>query len=226
VHYSFDRAPVMSSVTAVVDYGMGNLRSVSKALEHVAADNQKIIVTSNADEIANAERVVFPGQGAARDCMKHLKDRQLTDIVLQAAHEKPFLGICMGMQVLMAHSEENQGIKCMNLYDGDVRAFADDVLSPQMQSLKVPHMGWNKVSHKQAHPLWQNIQQDSRFYFVHSYYVDPDDETLVTGITEYGVEFVSVIARDNVFAAQFHPEKSASDGLQLLRNFCRWQGHL
>ena len=216
----------MSSTIAVVDYGMGNLRSVSKALEHVAADNQKIIVSSNADEIANAERVVFPGQGAARDCMKHLKDLQLEEVVLQAAHEKPFLGICMGMQVLMAHSEENNGIRCMNLYDGDVHAFADEKLQSQMQSLKIPHMGWNKVAHKQAHPLWQDIAEDSRFYFVHSYYVDPDDKTLIAGTTDYGIEFVSVIARDNVFAAQFHPEKSAHDGLQLLNHFCRWQGRL
>ncbi len=214
----------MSTTIAVVDYGMGNLRSVSKALEHVAADDQKIIVSSDAAEIANAERVVFPGQGAARDCMKHLKDLQLEDVVLQAAHEKPFLGICMGMQVLMAHSEENQGVSCMNLYAGEVRAFADEKLQSQMQSLKIPHMGWNKVSHKQDHPLWHEIQEDSRFYFVHSYYVDPEDETLVAGTTEYGIEFVSAIARDNVFAAQFHPEKSAQDGLQLLKNFCCWNG--
>ena len=224
MHFSFDRAPVMSSVIAVVDYGMGNLRSVSKALEHVTADKQKVIVSSNADEIANAERVVFPGQGAARDCMKHLKDLQLDEVVLQAAHEKPFLGICMGMQVLMAHSEENQGIKCMNLYSGDVRAFADESLQSQMQSLKIPHMGWNKVSHKQSHPLWQDIQENSRFYFVHSYYVAPDDDALVAGTTEYGIKFVSAIASDNVFAVQFHPEKSAHNGLQLLKNFCRWDG--
>ena len=216
----------MSSVIAVVDYGMGNLRSVSKALEHVTVDGQKVIISSDASEIASADRVVFPGQGAARDCMKHLKDLQLEDVVLQAAHEKPFLGICMGMQVLMAHSEENQGIQCMNLYDGDVHAFADEKLQSQMQSLKIPHMGWNKVSHKQRHPLWQDIEENSRFYFVHSYYVDPVDETLVAGTTDYGIEFVSVIARDNVFAVQFHPEKSAHDGLQLLKNFCRWQGRL
>ncbi len=214
----------MSSAIVVVDYGMGNLRSVSKALEHVVDANQHVIISSNADEIASAERVVFPGQGAARDCMKHLKDLQLEDVVLQAAREKPFLGICMGMQVLMAHSEENQGIDCMNLYQGNVRAFADEALRPQMQSLKVPHMGWNKVSHKESHPLWQDIRTDARFYFVHSYYVAPDDDTLVAGTTEYGIDFASVIARDNVFAAQFHPEKSAADGLQLLKNFCRWQG--
>jgi len=216
----------MSSVIAVVDYGMGNLRSVSKALEHVVADDQQVIVSSDAQEITNAERVVFPGQGAARDCMKHLKEMQLDEVVLRAAHEKPFLGICMGMQVLMAHSEENGGIDCMNLYNGNVCAFADDSLSTQMLGLKIPHMGWNKVQHKKQHPLWQNIEDDSRFYFVHSYYVAPQDQALTVGSTEYGFEFVSAIAKDNVFAAQFHPEKSAHDGLQLLKNFCHWDGNL
>jgi len=214
----------MSSTIAVVDYGMGNLRSVSKALEHVVQDGVRVIVSSDADEITAAERVVFPGQGAARDCMQQLKDLKLDEVVLQAAHEKPFLGICMGMQVLMSHSEENQGIDCMNLYAGNVRAFSDDALEAQMQSLKVPHMGWNKVSHKQAHPLWNDIKENSRFYFVHSYYVDTEDEALVAGTTEYGIEFVSAIARDNVFAVQFHPEKSAHDGLQLLKNFSVWNG--
>ncbi|MBT8119904.1 MAG: imidazole glycerol phosphate synthase subunit HisH [Gammaproteobacteria bacterium] len=216
----------MSSTIAVVDYGMGNLRSVSKALEHVVSADQRVIVTSDAAVIADAERIVFPGQGAARDCMKHLKEMQLEEVVLRAANEKPFLGICMGMQVLMAHSEENQGIKCMGLYAGEVRAFADEALASQMQSLKIPHMGWNKVSQKQTHPLWHDIHDGSRFYFVHSYYVDPADEALVAGTTDYGIDFVSVIARDNVFAAQFHPEKSAHDGLQLLNNFCRWNGRL
>ena len=214
----------MNSVIAVVDYGMGNLRSVSKALEHVVADNQRVLVSSDSDEIAKAERIVFPGQGAARDCMQQLKDLKLDKVVLQAASEKPFLGICMGMQVLMAHSEENQGINCLNLYPGDVRAFADEALHSKMQHLKIPHMGWNNVSQRRGHPLWQGIEDNKRFYFVHSYYIDPDDKALIAGTTDYGIEFVSVIARDNVFAAQFHPEKSAHDGLQLLRNFCRWDG--
>jgi glutamine amidotransferase len=214
----------MSSTIAVVDYGMGNLRSVSKALEHVAQDDQRVIVSSNAEDIANADRVVFPGQGAARDCMKHLNDLKLNEVVLKASHEKPFLGICMGMQVLMSHSEENQGVHCMGLYTGEVRSFADDKIQAQMQSLKIPHMGWNKVAHRQQHPLWQDIPDNNRFYFVHSYYVDPEDASLVAGTTEYGIEFVSAVARDNVFAAQFHPEKSAHDGLKLLKNFSRWNG--
>ena len=214
----------MSSTIAVVDYSMGNLHSVSKALEHVVQDGQRVLVTSDVDEIANADRVVFPGQGAARDCMRHLRETGLDSVVKQAAAEKPFLGICMGMQVLMAHSEENDGIACMNLYDGDVRAFADEALKAQMQSLKIPHMGWNQVAQKQDHPMWSGIDDKSRFYFVHSYYVDPADESLIAGTNEYGIDFVSVIARDNVFAAQFHPEKSAHDGLQLLKNFCAWDG--
>ncbi len=216
----------MSSIIAVVDYGMGNLRSVSKALEHVALDSQRVIISSDAKVIADAEHVVFPGQGAARDCIKQLNDLKLVEVVLQAAKEKPFLGVCMGMQVLMAHSEENNGVNCMGFYAGNVRAFAADSLQPQMKGLKVPHMGWNNVSQQQEHPLWQKIQDNSRFYFVHSYYVAPEEESLAAGITDYGVDFVSVIAKDNVFAAQFHPEKSAHDGLQLLNNFCRWNGRL
>ena len=215
----------MSSTIAVVDYSMGNLHSVSKALEHVVKDGQRVLVTSDAAEIANAERVVFPGQGAARDCMRHLLETGLDSVVKQAAAEKPFLGICMGMQVLMTHSEENDGIDCMNLFGGEVRAFADESLKAQMQSLKIPHMGWNEVSQKQDHPMWSGIDDRSRVYFVHSYYVDPADDSLIAGTTEYGIDFVSVIARDNVFAAQFHPEKSAHDGLQLLKNFCAWGGN-
>jgi glutamine amidotransferase len=216
----------MSSVIAVVDYGMGNLRSVSKALEHAATGRQTVIVTSDAADIAAAERIVFPGQGAARDCMEQLQHYHLIEPVLQAAREKPFLGICMGMQVLMAHSEENQGVSCMGLYPGEVRAFADSTLREQMAGLKIPHMGWNRVNQAQSHPLWQGIANNSRFYFVHSYYVAPDEPALAAGTTEYGIDFVSAIARENVFATQFHPEKSAHDGLQLLHNFCRWDGAL
>ncbi len=214
----------MSSVIAVVDYGMGNLRSVSKALEHVAAYNQQVVVTSDTKVIADAERIVFPGQGAARDCMKQLKDLKLDEVVLQAASEKPFLGICMGMQVLMSRSEENDGVDCLNLYPGMVRAFSDKAIQSQMKNLKIPHMGWNTVSQKQSHPLWHKIVDNSRFYFVHSYYLAPDESALTAGITDYGIDFVSAIAKDNVFAAQFHPEKSAHDGLQLLNNFCQWNG--
>ena len=207
----------------VVDYGMGNLRSVAKAIEHVAS-NQQVIISSDANEIANAERVVFPGQGAARDCMRELKERNLTQVILSAAKEKPFLGICMGMQVLLKHSEENNGIDCLGLYDGNVRFFGNDLKNEKNEKLKIPHMGWNGVDQKIDHPLWHNINNHSRFYFVHSYFMDPADKNLVAATSQYGNEFVSAIAKDNVFAVQCHPEKSAQDGLQLLKNFTQWNG--
>ena len=207
----------------VVDYGMGNLRSVAKAIEHVASD-QDVIISSNAKDIANADRVVFPGQGAARDCMRELAERDLQQVVLAAAKEKPFLGICMGMQVLLSHSEENDGIDCLGLYDGDVRFFGNDLKGTQGEKLKIPHMGWNELKHTGNHPLWQGIKDNSRFYFVHSFYIDPLDKQLIAATTDYGLEFVSAIAKDNVFALQCHPEKSAQDGLQLLKNFSQWSG--
>jgi len=207
----------------VIDYGMGNLRSVAKAVEHVAPD-QSVIISSDASDIANADRVVFPGQGAARDCMRELEERELTQVVLDAAKEKPFLGICMGMQVLLSHSEENNGIECLGLYEGNVRFFGNDLKDEQKAKLKIPHMGWNNVDQVIDHPLWENINNHSRFYFVHSYYMDPQDETLVAATCDYGIKFVSAIAKDNVFAVQCHPEKSAHDGLQLLKNFTLWNG--
>jgi len=207
----------------VVDYGMGNLRSVAKAIEHVA-DDHDVIISSSAEDIANADRVVFPGQGAARDCMRELIERDLQHVVITAAKEKPFLGICMGMQVLLNHSEENNGIDCLGLYDGDVRFFGNDLKGSQGEKLKIPHMGWNEVKHTGEHPLWQGINDNSRFYFVHSFYIDPTDKQLVAATTDYGLEFASAIAKDNVFAVQCHPEKSAHDGLQLLKNFSQWKG--
>jgi len=213
------------SLIAVVDYGMGNLRSVSKALEHVATPDQEVRVTSDPEDIKSAEHIVFPGQGAARDCMRELSERALIEPVLKAAREKPFLGICMGLQVLMSHSKENGGIDCMDLYKGDVLYFGDELKkSAATKALKIPHMGWNNVLQTRSHPLWSGIRQNSRFYFVHSYYVKPEDKTMMTGKTDYGMEFTSAIASNNVFAVQFHPEKSAQDGLQLLENFTRWNG--
>lgn len=212
----------MKSKIAVVDYGMGNLRSVAKALEHVSPDSD-VTLTSDAADIASADRIVFPGQGAARDCMQHLIDRDLIDPVRQAAQEKPFLGICMGLQVLMQHSEENGGIECMGLYPGRVEYFGDHI-PVDRHDLKIPHMGWNNVEQTISHPLWQGIEQGSRFYFVHSYFVHPDDDSIVSGRAEYGIPFATSVARGNVFAVQFHPEKSAADGLQLLKNFVTWDG--
>lgn len=212
------------SLIAVVDYGMGNLRSVSKAIEHVANKTDHVVVTSKPEEISRADRVVFPGQGAARDCMHELTSRGLAQAVIKAASEKPFLGICMGMQVLLSHSEENNGTDCLNLYPGEVKRFDDNMVDKDSLKLKIPHMGWNQVNWTIEHPLLQNIDQGSRFYFVHSYYADPEDTSIVAAKSQYGIDFVCAIAKDNVMAVQFHPEKSAADGLQLLKNFCHWNG--
>lgn len=211
----------MSKTIAVIDYGMGNLRSVSKAIEHVAGTRDRVIVTDDPTQILGADRVVFPGQGAARDCMAAISDHHLNRAVLDAAHSKPFLGICMGLQVLMSFSEENDGTELLGLFPGPVRHFSA-ALDEQGSRLKIPQMGWNRVQQTQLHPLWAGIEDGSRFYFVHSYYVDPEQKALVAGTTEYGVGFASAIARDNLFATQFHPEKSAQAGLQLLRNFVNW----
>jgi glutamine amidotransferase len=210
---------------AVIDYGMGNLRSVAKALEHVAAAGTRIDVTSDPERVYRADRVVFPGQGAARDCMRELHSRSLDEVVLECSRQKPFLGICMGMQVLMELSEENAGTDCLGIYSGKVLYFGEDLTDTKSgMRLKIPHMGWNQIHQTQPHPLWNDIDQDSRFYFVHSYFVQPDDTGLIAGETDYGRVFTSVIARDNVFAIQAHPEKSAAAGLQLLSNFSRWNG--
>lgn len=212
------------SLITVVDYGMGNLRSVSKALEHVAAKGHQVKVSSDPKDIERADRVVFPGQGAARDCMRELNERQLGEAVLQAAREKPFLGICMGMQVLLKHSEENQGVDCLGLYDGEVRYFGDNLRDEQGHRLKIPHMGWNEVNWQTEHPIWRDIEQGSRFYFVHSYYADPANQDIIAARCQYGIDFVCALGHDNVIAVQFHPEKSAADGLKLLENFTRWDG--
>jgi len=209
---------------AVVDYGMGNLRSVTRALEHVAPFGTRVVTTDRGDAITGADRVVFPGQGAARDCMRAIDEYELRGPLVEAARTRPFLGMCMGLQVLLAHSEENGGTDCLGLFAGEVRRFAADLSDPASGArLKIPHMGWNGVRHAKDHPLWRGIDDGALFYFVHSYYAAPDDPGLVAGLTEYGHEFASVLAQDNVFACQFHPEKSARDGLRLLTNFVHWQ---
>lgn len=211
---------------AVVDYGMGNLRSVAKALEHVAP-SKNVVVTSNANEIMQAQRVVFPGQGAMPDCMRELDARGLRDAVIASSTSKPFLGICIGLQMLFEHSEEGDAAG-LGLFKGEVKRFAADVMTGASgEKLKVPHMGWNQVyqvrdAQGAVHPLWRNIQDGARFYYVHSYYVQPADEGVIAGFTEYPNKFTCAIAKDNLFAVQFHPEKSAQAGLQLLSNFVNW----
>lgn len=207
----------------MIDYGMGNLRSVSKAVEHVAGDAD-VRVTDDPGYIVAADRVVFPGQGAARDCMAAIGRHHVRQAVLQAAESKPFLGICMGLQVLMQHSEENNGTDLLGLFAGEVRRFDGTAIGENGLPLKVPHMGWSQVRQVNVHPLWEGIADQSRFYFVHSYRVVPEDVSIIAGTTDYGVRFTAAIARDNLFATQFHPEKSADVGLQLLRNFVHWDG--
>ena len=209
---------------AVVDYGMGNLRSVVNALETVGDSRQRVLLTSNPVEIGEADRVVFPGQGAAGDCMRAIDEFGLRDAIIDAAASRPFLGICMGMQVLIDYSEENQGTECLGFFRGRVNYFGDGHSDPEGVKLKVPHMGWNRVMQAQPHPLWHSINDNSRFYFVHSYYLEMEDQGLVAASTNYGIRFTSAIARDNLFALQCHPEKSAERGLQLLRNFIQWDG--
>ncbi len=207
---------------AVVDYGMGNLRSVAKALEHVT--REPVEVTDEPERIAAAARVVFPGQGAVRDCMSALQRRELVGVLLESLERCPFLGICMGMQALMTDSEENEGVAALDVCAGHVRHLRPLVAGDR--ELKVPHMGWNNVRQVAPHPLWSGIEDATRFYFVHSYYVAPDQPERVVGTTEYGAEFAVAIAWANVFATQFHPEKSQRPGLQLLENFSRWDGGL
>jgi len=206
---------------AVVDYGMGNLRSVEQALRHVAPD-ANVVVTDDASVIANASRVVFPGQGAMPDCMRELDSRNLRAAVLQAARNQPFLGICIGLQMLFEHSEEGD-VAGLGLLPGRVSRFAHGLQDAQGNRLKVPHMGWNQVHHVMPeHPLWSGIAQDARFYYVHSYFVQPDEASLVQATSDYPQPFVCAVAQQNLFAVQFHPEKSHTAGLQLLKNFTQW----
>lgn len=207
---------------AVIDYGMGNLRSVWQALVHVA-DGRDVVVTADPAIVESAERVVFPGQGAMPDCMRELDARGLRAVVIDAAKNKPFLGICIGLQMLFEHSEEGN-VPGLGVFAGPVTRFpAEKMLTPQGDKLKVPHMGWNEVMHTRSHALWNGIDDGARFYFVHSYYVDPLERACISGTTDYGIPFTSAVVRDNIFAMQCHPEKSAQAGLALLSNFIQWK---
>lgn len=211
------------STVAVIDYGMGNLHSVASALEH-ASDDVEVIVTGDAETIIAADRVVFPGVGAIRDCMAEILRSGVNEVVAEVAATKPMLAICVGMQALMEHSEENRGVDCLGLFPGRVKFFGKDLTGAAGERLKVPHMGWNQLHQTVDHPLWRGIAQDSRFYFVHSYYIHTKDPALVAGTAAYGVDIHAALYRDNVFAVQCHPEKSSAAGLQLLSNFLSWDG--
>jgi glutamine amidotransferase len=212
----------MSSVV-VIDYGMGNLHSIAKALQH-ATDNVDVRIVSDATAIRNADRVVFPGVGAIRDCMWALNESGLADVIREVVKHKPVLGICLGMQALLSESEENESTSCLDIIPGRVKHFATDAKNKHGARIKIPHMGWNQVEQQFKHPLWQDIPQNSRFYFVHSYFAQPDDVAVVAATSEYSGEFCCAVAKDNVFAVQFHPEKSQMLGLQLLKNFLYWDG--
>jgi len=213
----------MSRTVAVVDYGMGNLRSVSQAVMHVARDSGvDVIVTSKPDEVFAAERIVLPGQGAMPDCMRELRDSGLQEAVLHAAANKPLMGVCVGMQMLLSRSEEGP-TDGLDLIDGDVRKFRlEGRLQPDGSRFKVPQMGWNQVIQARPHPIWAGVPDASYFYFVHSFYAHPSDPRHSVGETDYGARFTCALARDNIFATQFHPEKSAEHGLALYKNFLHW----
>jgi glutamine amidotransferase len=207
---------------AIIDYGMGNLHSVAKALEHVSA-GAKITVTSDPKVVENADRVVFPGVGAIRDCMHEINRLDIGRVVKQAIQEKPVLAICVGMQALMQASEENGGIHCLDILPGQVKYFGDTHKDAQGKKLKVPHMGWNNVTQQQDHPLWHSIQQGSRVFFFNINLVENVKKPPIISTCDYGLEFAASLQKGNLFAVQFHPEKSADAGLQLLKNFCQWQ---
>ncbi len=206
----------------VVDYGMGNLRSVAKAFEHVAP-KARVLVSGDAAGIRAADRVVFPGQGAMPDCMRHLDEAGLREVVLEAARTKPLFGVCIGEQMLFDSSEEGD-TPGLGLLPGRVVRFpAERMVGPDGARLKVPHMGWNRVAQDRPHPMWAGVPDGAYFYFVHSYYAEPADPALSAGSAEYGLRFTCVVARDNIFATQFHPEKSAAHGLRLYANFVDWR---
>ena len=215
---------------AVIDYGMGNLHSVAKALEH-CGKNVSVTVSSDAETILAADRVIFPGVGAIRDCMAEIRRLGIDEIVAEVIQTKPLLGICVGMQALMESSQENGGVDCLGLVKGQVKLFTNGqadgkpvLLESNGEALKVPHMGWNIVQQTQSHPLWAGIADGTRFYFVHSYYITLDPSETSAGMTHYGVDFAAALSKGNVFAVQFHPEKSQHGGLQLLSNFLAWNG--
>lgn len=211
---------------AIIDYGMGNLHSVLKSVQYVAQSSQgaiEVILTPHPDEVLSADKVIFPGQGAMPDCMKSLQQSGLDDAVLDALRNKPFFGICVGAQLLFEHSEEGN-TQGLGFFSGSVKRFGQNLHDNDGTKLKVPHMGWNTVRQTNTHPLFNNLADNSYFYFVHSYYFAPNDSEIVLGESEYPNPFACIVGRDNVFATQFHTEKSGDNGLILLKNFIEWDG--
>jgi len=205
---------------ALLDYGMGNLHSVSKALTNVGAE---VSITNDPKVVAAADKIVFPGVGAMRDCMIGMREAGIDDVVRKAIFNKPVMAICVGMQALFEQSSENGGTECLGILDGNVEAFDPSWTDEQGATIKVPHMGWNTITELESnHPLWHGIEDNAHFYFVHSYYCAPNDNSQVAAICDYGQPFCASIIKDNLFATQFHPEKSHTAGLQLLKNFVEW----
>jgi len=206
----------------IVDLGIGNLRSVEHALKHVAP-NQNVLVSSKPEDINNAERMVLPGQGAIGSWFKAYDQYGVAEAVDKALSEKPCFGICVGMQALFSYSSEDGGVDCLGLFDGEVENFSA-YHDPDVHA-KIPHMGWNHVLQNKEHALWNGISENSRFYFLHSYAANTADDSIIQGSADYYHQFVAAVGRDNVFATQFHPEKSHDDGLKLLKNFTQWDGN-
>ena len=207
----------------VIDYGMGNLHSLGKSLERVAG-NQRIVISYDPEVLLDCDRLVLPGVGGVRACMNELRRLELNELVIEAARNKPLLGVCLGMQVLLERSEENGGVQALGLIPGSVLRFPDPSQHSDGERLKVPHMGWNRVRQTFAHPIWDGIPDDSWFYFVHSYYARPQHAEQVLGTADYSQTFAAAVARDNIIGFQFHPEKSQAGGLRLLANFAAWDG--
>lgn len=204
----------------VIDYGMGNLHSLGKALERVSSSG-RVVVSYDPEELMKCDRLVLPGVGGVRECMKELRRLELNDMVVEAAKTKPMLGICLGMQVMLEWSDENDGVPALGLFPGKVQRFPDP--PPEAaERLKVPHMGWNRVRQERKHPIWTGVPDEAWFYFVHSYYAQPTDSKHVLGSAEYTHRFAAAVARDNIVAFQFHPEKSQNLGMMLLANFLAW----
>ena len=213
------------AVIGIIDYGMGNLHSLGKSLERVTGSD-RIEISFDAEKLIKCDKLVLPGVGGVRGCMNELRRLELSELVIEASQKVPMLGICLGMQVMLEFSQENEGVPALGLFPGEVVRFQDPPTNPEdgAERLKVPHMGWNRVRQTRAHPIWAGIPDQSWFYFVHSFYAAPKDHRHVIGTADYTRTFACAIARDNLVAVQFHPEKSQGAGLRLLANFVQWDG--